>query len=371
MLDHQEYDVPGGPIERVRVPMEIEAWRMVREGVAEPGVVDLISRLSLGINDGLLRRVLSAGPLKRGDVASELSIATHGDSRFRPLEDLFPPDGKESIWQTLDDIPDPFGEGASGELPARILVVGTPHLTHLWRDRLYASSEGRSQVDIWPLWDLSSIEEADLKRLMKNAPWDLIVEVLVGPTEDRRQLIDLLVPSIAKQGQVWAHMINLPSTVTVQVVPEEIVAIGVGGVPNRYGDPILEIARPRNSDVSDLVRAAGTATALGLKPYEVADEPGGVGVRLLATLINSTSFLVREGIIASEGVADKEVKRALEMPDSPFVIADEIGLDTVEGAILGLRAHLGEERYRVCPLLTMRIESGVVGRGTERGFYID
>jgi len=369
-MDHLEYDAPGGLIERVRVPLETEAWRMLREGVADPGIIDHLSRTALGIEEGLLSRIRRDGPLERADVVRDLTEATMGDARFRPLADVFPPEGPGSIWEMLDDSAEPFADGIASELPEKVLVIGTPHLAELWQNRIYEGSKGQSSVEIWPLWDMTSVQEEDWKRIVKSGPWDVLVEVLVGPGDERRALLELLAPQMTKNGQVWVHTLNLPATVTVQVVPENLVAVGFGGIPNRSGEPSIELMLPRNSDASDLVRAAGTASALGMVPYEISDEPGGVGARLLATLINSTSYLVREGIVASEGVADREVKNSLELEEGPFAIADEIGLDTVEGVTLGLRAHLGEERYRVCPMLTMRIEAGQLGRTTNGGFYV-
>ncbi len=361
-------DTTGGVIERVRVPLETEAWRMVCEGVAEPNVLDYLSVLHLGLDRGILSRIRDDGIDLRAQAAVDLADQTFGDSRFRPIPGAFDPD-RSAIWSSLDEEVQALSEQSGATPPEKVLIVGTPHLVTLWRDRFYETSEGKVAADTWQLWDLNSFREEDLKRLLKRGPWDLLLEVLVGPTEDRRQLLEVLAGNVKRGGQVWVHTLNLPATVTVQVVPENLVAIGFGGLPNRYGEPVVELSLPRNSDASDLVRAADTAAALGVIPFEVADEPGAVGARLVATLVNASSYLVREGFAASEGDADREVKRELHLEESPFVLADEFNLDAIEGVILGLRAHLGEDRYRICPLLTMRIESGALGRATNAGFY--
>jgi 3-hydroxyacyl-CoA dehydrogenase len=356
-------------IERVRVPLETEAWRMVREGIVEPNVLDYLSVLHLGLDRGILSRIRDDGIEKRAQTCLEMSEQAFGDSRFRPVPDVFSPE-RSSIWDSLNDEVQALSDESETPAPGKVLIAGTPHLVTAWRDRIYEASQGKIAADTWQLWDLTTVREEDLKKLLKNGPWDLLVEVLVGPVEDRRQLLEVLAGNIQRGGQVWVHTLNLPATVAVQVVPEELVAIGFGGLPNRYGEPVLELSLPRNSDASDLVRAADTAVALGFSPFEVADEPGGVGARLMATLINSSSYLVREGYVESEGAADREVKKGLNLEESPFMLADEINLDTVEGVILGLRAHLGEDRYRLCPLLTMRIEAGALGRATDAGFYL-
>jgi 3-hydroxybutyryl-CoA dehydrogenase len=91
---------------------------------------------------------------------------------------------------------------------------------------------------------------------------------------------------------------------------------------------------------------------------------------MLATAVNSAGWLLREGLVLAEGEADQLVKRVLEMEIGPFALADEVGLDALEAVLVGLQATLGEERYRVCPTLTMRLEAGMSGRAAGRGFFV-
>lgn len=366
---HLEYDAVGGAVERMRVPVEIEAWRLVREHNATANTIDMLAREMLGMEFGPLTQLDRLAPPRRGEIGRDLAENTLGDPRFRPFADYLPGNEADAIWRSLRQDPAPL-EGPDPETPPqRVLLAGTPHLVDLWKERLYEASQGKLIPDAWRLWDLGAVREEELKEVVKRGPYDLVMELLVGPAEDRQQLLDVLIPHIRSRGHVWVHTLNVASTVIVQVVPEDLCAVGFGGLPSLSGRPLVELAKPNNSDASDLLRAAGMARILGLEPHEVADEPGGIGARMLATAVNSTAFLVREGIVTSTSEADSLAKRVLLMHESPFALADVVGLDSIEGALVGLQAFLGEERYRVCPLLTLRIESGAIGKATGNGFY--
>ncbi len=363
------YAVPGGGAERVRLPLQSELWRMFREGVASPGVLDTICARILESDSGPLTQLLDAGPSNRATIAETVCQASSSDSRFCPPLDGFR-GGMPQDWLALESSGEEMLVHPSGSVEAkRVLVFGTPHLVQLWQNELKVRTGGKVAVEGWALWDLESISDSALRKLEKKGPFDLVLDVFLARTEDRQQLLLHLLDSITPQGQLWVHTLSVPATVVVQVIPEEICAVGFGGLP-LPGEPMgVELVKPRNSDASELNRAAELATALKMTAFEVADEPGAVAARYLAVAINATAFLVREGIISSLAEADRYIRDFMDWGRKPFEVADEIGLDTVEAVMVGLHAFLGEDRYRLCPDLTMRIESGQVGSSTGNGYY--
>lgn len=365
-----EYDARGGMLERVRVPLETEAWRLVRESGIPPALVEHLSRAVFGSEWGVFARVLREGPSRRGEVARLMAAVNPGDSRFRVVADAFPPDRPGSLWRDLAKGPGSAAAAGGEEAPKAVLIAGSPHLAKAWSETLYESSGGRVRAHTLAMWDSEGFEDADLKAVGRHGPYDLVLECLLSPVEDRLRLIDFLQPYFAEGGQLWAHTLNAASTIAVQVVPQDLCAVGFGGLPPLWDIPAVELMKPSSSDTADLARAAAAAGHLGLHPFEVADEPGGVSARLLATLINATAYVVREGIVASPAEADQAVKDALGLPASPFALADRVGLDVMEAVIVGLEVFLGEDRYRVCPDITMRIEAGAVGQVTGSGYYL-
>ncbi|MCB2199787.1 hypothetical protein KQI63_10295 [bacterium] len=364
------FDAPGGGAARVLFPLFNEAWRLVRETGVAPSTVDYLSKQMLGLKEGLFELMSGENRDLLAIEGSALGRATMWNERFTPSVDWIPRGAGYGVWESLENTAEPLAGPEPEAMPENILIVGTPHLVDLWRDRIYQASNGRLEADAWRIWDLAAVQESEIKTISQRGPYDLVIEVLIGPSDDRQQLLTLLSQHVREQGQVWVQTLNLPATLVVSVIPVDLCAVGFTGLPSLGDKPLIELSRPRNSDGSDLLRAAGLATMIGLEPYEVADEPGGVGGRLLAQLINSTAYLVRDGILSSDAEADRLVKRLLGMESSALSIADLVGLDSIEGVLIGLHAFLGENRYRVCPNLTLRIESGAIGQITESGFYV-
>ncbi len=363
-------DVPGGAAQRIRTAIETEAWSLMRTSAANPAWINRLSAEVFGREDGLFDELLARDPEVSWLETHEMAQAMYGDGRFRPLHDAYPP-ASSDLWSLLSATPDePMVPDTYIKRPGRVLVIGTPHLAEAWKDRIYESSQGKTQTVAWEIWDLGSITEEGLLSVKEQGPFDLALEVLLGPPDERQQVLDLVVPLLAKDAQVWVHTLNLPSTITVQPVPEMFTAVGFGGLTPFGESNVVELSRPRNSSPSDLAKAMGAAYGLGFQPIQVADEPGGISARLFALLVNHAAWLLHERLLTSPADVDAALKRAFGMNQGPFRLADAIGLDVVEAVTLGLQANLGGSRYRFCPTLTLRIEAGEIGRITDKGFYL-
>jgi 3-hydroxybutyryl-CoA dehydrogenase len=72
--------------------------------------------------------------------------------------------------------------------------------------------------------------------------------------------------------------------------------------------------------------------------------------RIVCQLVNEACFAVTEHVGSPEDVDDGMVL-GLNHPRGPFAWLDAIGPEHVLGVLDGLRAELGEERYRAAPLL--------------------
>lgn len=363
-----QYDIPGGGVERIRVPLESEIWKMVREGIITPSELNSLSKENFNLDEGFLDSIRRSIPDKRSRVAKQLFITSMNDGRFRPEYDQFPPDAGEN-WDKLTDKYKRIEKSSEIDKPEKILVIGTPHIVDLWCEKIYKITNASVMPKGIKLWDLGNFSESVQKEINENGPYDMILEVLIAPTEERQKLLEVLVGVAKENTQFWVHTLNTPATVTVQVIPEQLCAIGFSGIPGFNESDFCELSKPKNSNRTEFNKAVKAAQSLGFEPVEVADEPGAVTPRLLATLVNATSFLAREGIVTSEIEADRIAARAISSERGPLVFADVYGLDTIEAVLIGLYAFNGIDRYRVSPLITMRIESGALGNVTDKGYY--
>jgi 3-hydroxybutyryl-CoA dehydrogenase len=87
------------------------------------------------------------------------------------------------------------------------------------------------------------------------------------------------------------------------------------------------------------------------------DSPGLVLGRILCQIVNEAHFAVQEGIAAVEDV-DTAMRLGFNWPWGPFELAEAIGPATAIRCLDALRGELGEERYRVAPLLRAKANAG-------------
>jgi 3-hydroxybutyryl-CoA dehydrogenase len=119
---------------------------------------------------------------------------------------------------------------------------------------------------------------------------------------------------------------------------------------------VVELARgPATSD-SALAAAGAHFAALGKHVECVLDyRPGLVLGRILAQIVNEAHFAVSQGVASAED-CDTAMRLGFNWPRGPFEWGGAIGLARVVAILDALHQVLGEERYRVSPLLRRRAE---------------
>jgi 3-hydroxybutyryl-CoA dehydrogenase len=96
---------------------------------------------------------------------------------------------------------------------------------------------------------------------------------------------------------------------------------------------------------------------LGCHVEEVGDAPGLVLGRIVCQLINEAAFLIGEGNGTPEDV-DAGMELGVNHPRGPVAWSRAIGLHHVVSVLDALHRELGEERYRVAPLLRCQAAVG-------------
>lgn len=100
--------------------------------------------------------------------------------------------------------------------------------------------------------------------------------------------------------------------------------------------------------------------AIGCHAEVVGDAPGLILGRVVSQLINEAAFLIGEGNGLPQDV-DAGLELGLSHPRGPVAWSRQIGLSHVVSVLDALHRELGEERYRVAPLLRRRLAVGAVG----------
>ncbi|HWD63954.1 MAG TPA: 3-hydroxyacyl-CoA dehydrogenase family protein, partial [Solirubrobacteraceae bacterium] len=122
----------------------------------------------------------------------------------------------------------------------------------------------------------------------------------------------------------------------------------------------VEITRTDLTDETSLERLREFVAAIGCHAEPVADSPGLVLGRIVAQIINEAAFLIGEGNGTPADV-DAGLELGLSHPRGPVAWSRLIGLPHVVAVLDALHHELGEERYRVAPVLRRRLALGAVG----------
>ena len=126
--------------------------------------------------------------------------------------------------------------------------------------------------------------------------------------------------------------------------------LGISALPTLLSQKLIELAPTIHTEQTVLTKAQEFFLQLGKEIAVVQDRVGMVMPRILCTLINEALFAVGENI-ASPSDLDTAMKLGTNYPFGPIEWADKIGFQQVFAALNALHADLGEERYRIAPLL--------------------
>lgn len=152
---------------------------------------------------------------------------------------------------------------------------------------------------------------------------------------------------------VWGH-----SASTVQAEFRDRKVAGFSLVPPIGEKSIVELYAPLSGSGQALHLAHTYFTAHGYNTLVLPDQPGGIGFRILALLVNEAVSALAEGV-ASPADLNRAMRLGTGYPLGPLEWAEQIWLKPVLRALEGLQAELGEDRYRPHPLLRRMVAAGL------------
>ncbi len=319
-------DVAGFLVNRCNRPYSLESLKLLEERIADVETIDRIERTVGGFRMGAFELMDLVGMETNLAVAEMLHRQSYGEPRYRPSPlqarkvaagELGRKTGRgwyEYPGEGDHRPPDPEPPAAGGGNGRALLVRGT--LPAADRLRLLARDAG---------WEI-------LGEAGGSGPW-LTIDFGEHPDPPPG-------PRLRHLHDGSLHALD----------PE---AAGFHLVPPLEEASAIEITSTERTDPEALSRTEELVRTLGRNPEPVADAPGLALGRVVCQLVNEASFLVGEG----HGTAD-DVDAGLELgvnhPRGPISWSRELGLDHVVSVLDSLNRELGEERYRVAPLLRRR-----------------
>ena len=152
---------------------------------------------------------------------------------------------------------------------------------------------------------------------------------------------------------VWGH-----SASSIQAEFRGRAVVGFSLVPPIGEKAIVELYAPLSGGNEALELAHTYFSAHGYNTLRLPDQPGGVGFRILALLINEAVSALAEGV-ASPADLNRAMRLGTGYPLGPLEWAERIWLKPILRALDGLHAELGEDRYRPHPLLRRMVAAGL------------
>ena len=137
-------------------------------------------------------------------------------------------------------------------------------------------------------------------------------------------------------------------------------AAGFSLIPPLADGAIAELFAPLSGSNRALELAHRLFRGHGLATVTLPDQPGGVGFRLVALLVNEAAGAVAEHL-ASPADIDTAMRLGSNYPRGPLEWSERIGFEELLAGLEGLHQELGGERYSPHPLLKRLVAAGVAG----------
>jgi 3-hydroxybutyryl-CoA dehydrogenase len=126
--------------------------------------------------------------------------------------------------------------------------------------------------------------------------------------------------------------------------------VGIGAVPTLIRNTVVEVSPSVFTNESAVDVAQKFFTSVKKEIAIVQDRVGMVLPRVLCQIINEAMFAVQQDVAAPKDI-DTAMKLGMNFPSGPIEWGEKIGFKQVVAVLEALYADLGEERYRICPLL--------------------
>lgn len=130
--------------------------------------------------------------------------------------------------------------------------------------------------------------------------------------------------------------------------PERLV--GISALPGMTSGGLLELAAGSGTDASAIRSAGAFLQRLGKETAVVQDRVGMVTPRILCGIINEAFFALTEDAASPRDI-DTAMKLGTNYPFGPVEWAQKIGIRHILCILEALHRDLGDDRYRVAPLL--------------------
>jgi 3-hydroxybutyryl-CoA dehydrogenase len=132
---------------------------------------------------------------------------------------------------------------------------------------------------------------------------------------------------------------------------------------------LVEVVKGLKTSDETINKIVAFVQLIGKTPIIVKDTPGFIANRVSQPLFGEALRLLGENV-ANAGQIDRIVKLIGGFPAGPFELMDQIGIDELLAETQSLfEQSYGDPRLRPHPILKQMVESGWLGKKSNKGFF--
>lgn len=131
---------------------------------------------------------------------------------------------------------------------------------------------------------------------------------------------------------------------------------------------LVEITRAEQTSNETFEKTKAFCERIKKTPAFTKDTPGFILNYFLIPFNNDCLRLFEAGVASAEDI-DKGVKLALGYPMGPFELLDIVGIEVHYAVAMALYDQLKDHRFFPPPIVKRRMEAGLLGKKTGKGFY--
>jgi 3-hydroxybutyryl-CoA dehydrogenase len=173
----------------------------------------------------------------------------------------------------------------------------------------------------------------------------------------KRKNLELLDRALPPSVAIASSSVTVSATEQSSWIRHKIRLVGCSALPTLGHTRLIEVAPTVFSPVETVHVVQRFFRSIGKEIELVQDRIGMVLPRIICQIINEAAFALQEEISSPQDL-DLALKLGADYPAGPIERADRIGLQQVCAVLSALERDLGEDRYRVAPLLRQMAISG-------------
>jgi 3-hydroxybutyryl-CoA dehydrogenase len=359
-------DTPGFIVNRVVRPFYNEALRILNDGVASFQDIDRAMR-GVGFRMGPFELMDLIGNDVNFAVTSSIYAQCYGDPKYRPsfrqqrmVQGGFLGQKTKRGWYDYGserpaDAESPPASGLN-PLESVLVLVDSPGNDELV-DALAAAGVKTSVQRV----DATGATALHAAPSGVGAP-EAILDLVAGRRDLKRGAVTTIERLLPAEVPILSLALTAGTTEIASWCQAPGRVCGFGYLPPLADSSVLEIAPGLQTGEPARRVAERLAVTLGKESvFLKADASGLIAPRIVSLIANEAAFALMEEV-ASAADIDAAVRLGANYPHGPLEWAEAIGVDLVCSIIGAMFRELGEDRYRIAPLLRRM----ALARQTER-----